>query len=342
VTKTNGPRRDTRIPALRNFAISITVLNIAGYTFLGFEQPWIWPLLALATAYGLEILLEIIGARTEKRAPRFLGNGLRGLVEFLYPAHITALAVQMLIYVNDQMFTMIFAVAAAISGKWILRAPVRGRLRHYMNPSNLGITVILLLFPWVSIAPPYQFTEYLTGAGDWIVPAVVLVAGSILNGMLTGRMWLIGGFLGMFAVQAIFRSVLFDVSMPAALAMMTSVAFILFVNYMITDPGTSPFRPASQIAFGGGVAVAYGLLTGMHVVYGLFFATTAVCLIRGLFLWAVHISHKVREAERAQQPAVVAPVGSETGGEPKATVDGPAQPAVAPDGDPIEKETVRA
>jgi hypothetical protein len=62
----------------------------------------------------------------------------------------------MLIYVNDQLLVMIFGVAVAIGAKWVLRAPVRGRLRHYMNPSNFGITVILLLFPWASIAPPYH------------------------------------------------------------------------------------------------------------------------------------------------------------------------------------------
>src|SRR5215216_6595011 len=96
----NKPKRDPRIIALRNFAISISVFNILGYTVLGFEQPWTWPLIAIATGYSTELLLEWIGARSEGRPPRFRGNGARGLVEFLYPAHITSLAVNMLIYVN--------------------------------------------------------------------------------------------------------------------------------------------------------------------------------------------------------------------------------------------------
>ncbi|MFY1575852.1 enediyne biosynthesis protein [Verrucosispora sp. WMMD703] len=281
--------KDPRIvTALRRFAISITALNIFGYTVLGFEQAWAWPLLALAVGYSVEILLETIGAWAEERRARYLGGGVRGFVEFLYPAHITSLAVNMLLYVNDQVPVMLFAVMVAISGKWLFRAPVNGRLRHYMNPSNFGIAIALLLFPWISIAPPYQFTEHLTGIGDWIVPAVIVIFGTLLNAKLTGRMWLIAGWLGVFVLQSVFRGLVLDTSIVGALATMTGVAFVLFTNYMITDPGTTPSKPWSQFAFGGGVALVYGVLTGASVVYGLFFATAIVCLIRGGFLWSLH------------------------------------------------------
>jgi len=296
-----APRHDPKVvTALRRFAISITVFNILGYTVLGFEQPWSWPLIALATGYTLEIGLEWISARTEGRAPRYSGSGPRGLVEFLYPAHITSLAMNMLIYVNDQLLTMIFGVAVAIGAKWVLRAPVRGRLRHYMNPSNFGITVILLLFPWASIAPPYHFTEHVSGVVDWIVPGVILVAGTMLNAKLTNRMWLIGAWVVTFALQSVVRGVVLDTSIIAALGTMTGVAFVLFTNYMITDPGTSPSQPLSQVAFGSGVAVVYGVLTGAGIPYGLFFATATVCLIRGGFLWALHIANQARERREAQ------------------------------------------
>ena len=36
---------------------------------------------------------------------------------------------------------------------------------------------------------------------------------------------------------------------PGALAVMTGVAFILYTNYMVTDPGTTPSKPAAQFAF---------------------------------------------------------------------------------------------
>ncbi|WDZ83312.1 enediyne biosynthesis protein [Micromonospora cathayae] len=300
-----APRHNPKvIKALRNFAISISVFNIVGYVILGFEQPWLWPFVALATGYTVEIVLEIIGAHAEGRRPRFLGNGFRGLMEFLYPAHITSLAMNMLIYVNDQILVLIFGVCVAVGGKWLLQAPLKGRMRHYMNPSNFGIAVILVMYPWASIAPPYHFTEHLTGVLDWALPMLIIIGGTMINGKLTGRMWLIMGWLLTFALQAVIRGVILDVSIPGALAMMTGTAFVLFTNYMVTDPGTTPSRPAAQFAFGSGVAIVYALLTGFSIAYGIFFATAIVCLIRGGFLWGLHFVEKARLEREAAARAV--------------------------------------
>lgn len=299
-----GPRHDPKVViALRNFAISMSVFNIIGYTLLGFEQPWLWPFIALATGYSTELVLERIGAKAEGRAPRYRGNGLRGLIEFLYPAHITSLAMNMLTYVNDQVLVLVFGVVVAVGAKWVLRAPVKGRMRHYMNPSNFGIAVILLVFPWASIAPPYHFTENVDTWIDWLIPGIIIAAGTMLNGKLTGRLPLIAGWVGVFALQSIVRGLVFGTSIPAALGMMTGVAFVLFTNYMITDPGTSPSKPAAQMLFGGGVALAYGVLTAIHISYALFFATAGVCAIRGGFLWGLHFVNKARQKAQAPAPA---------------------------------------
>jgi hypothetical protein len=317
--KASAPRHDPKVvKALRNFTISISAFNILGFTIFGFEQPWLWPFIALATAYTVEFGLELIGAHVERRVPRFLDGGARGLLEFLYPATITALALNMLIYVNDQVWVMVLGVVVAVGAKWVLRAPVRGRLRHFMNPSNFGIVVILLLFPWAAIAPPYHFTENLSGPADWAVPAVILVAGTLLNAKLTGRTWLIGGWLGFFVLQSVVRGLILDTAILGALATMTGVAFVLFTNYMITDPGTSPSKPASQVAFGGGVALMYGFFAGAGITYGLFFATAVVCLIRGGFLWSLHIAERTAAVRDAR---------------PRAAGDGaPVPVAVAADG----------
>jgi hypothetical protein len=302
------PRHDPKvITALRRFAISISIFNILGYSWLGFEQPWSWPLVAIFTAYAVEIGLEMIGARAEGRPERFRGNGFRGLAEFLLPAHITGLALNMLTYVNTHIGVMMFGVLIAVSAKWMLRAPVRGRLRHYMNPSNFGIAMILILFPWASISPPYHFTENVNTPISWIIVGIILVSGTILNAKLTGRMWLIGAWLITFVLQAVIRGLVFDTSIPAALGMMTGVAFVLYTNYMVTDPGTTPSKPASQIAFGAGVALFYGFFMIAHIAYGLFFATAAVCLVRGGFLWSLHFVNKARAQFEAGQREITAP-----------------------------------
>lgn len=280
-----GAPRDTRLASLRRFATAITILNLLGHTVLGFEQAWAHPLAALATAYGLELLLEAIEARRRGRAPRFVGSP-RQFVDFLLPAHISGLAVAMLLYSNDRLGPVVFATAVAIASKVLLRAPVGRGTRHVLNPSNAGISVTLLVFPWVGIAPPYQFTENLGTAGDWLLPAAIVTTGSLLNGRLTKRLPLVAAWLAGFAAQALLRSALTGASLLAALGPLTGVAVVLYTFYMITDPATTPESPRAQVAFGLSVAAAYGALMAAHVVFGLFFALTIVCVARGAWLLA--------------------------------------------------------
>src|SRR5215213_1602299 len=102
MSTTNGsPMRSNRLPALRRFAIAITVLNVLGHTVLGFEQSWAQPLVALATAYGMELCIERIDAWSARRRTRFTGCGFKGFVDFLLSAHITGLACGMLLYTNE-------------------------------------------------------------------------------------------------------------------------------------------------------------------------------------------------------------------------------------------------
>jgi hypothetical protein len=157
--------------------------------------------------------------------------------------------------------------------------------RHFLNPSNFGITATLLLFPWVGIAPPYHFTENLTGWGDWILPGVIIVSGTILNTLFTHRLPLIGAWLMGFVGQAFVRHLVFDTSITAALLPMTGVAYILYTFYMVTDPPTTPSSRSGQMAFGASVAITYGVLMATHVVFGLFFALTIISSIRGTYLY---------------------------------------------------------
>src|SRR5438270_4420017 len=159
--------KSTRLGGLRRFAAEITVLTILGHTVFGFEQSFAQPIVALLTAYSIEILLEVINAWSGRRKPQFAG-GWGNLISFLLPAHITALAVAMLLYANARLWPIAFATAAAIGSKVIFRAPVGKSTRHFYNPSNFGISLTLLLFGWVGIAPPYHFTENLDKYGDWL------------------------------------------------------------------------------------------------------------------------------------------------------------------------------
>ena len=301
-----GNRID-RLGGLRRFAIAITVLNILGHTFFGFEQSFAQPVVAVLAAYGTELLLELIDARCNRRPLRFLGGGPRKFVDFLLSAHITGLACAMLLYANERLGPVIFAAVVAICSKCILRAPAERGTRHFFNPSNFGISVTLLVFSWVSIAPPYQFTENMIGVGDWILPAVIVCTGTFLNARFTHRLPLIAAWLGGFVAQAALRSLFLNTPIEAGLVPMTGVAFILYTFYMVTDPATTPSARRDQVVFGFSVAAVYGLLMVAHVVFGLFFALTIVCTLRGAWMfacrWLKRSAAAVEEIDAVPGPA---------------------------------------
>lgn len=295
-----------RLGGLRRFAVAISILNILGHTVFGFEQAWAHPLVALATAYSLELLLESLSCWSTNRKPAFSGS-FKTLVDFLLPAHISGLAVSMLIYANDRLWVVGFAAAVAIGSKYLFRAPCGNHYRHFYNPSNFGITVTLILFTWVSIAPPYHFTENLDRIGDWLLPSIIIVTGSFLNARFTRRVPLVMAWVGGFFLQAALRSMIFETPLAAGLLPMTGLPFVLYSFYMITDPATTPFKTRAQIAFGLATALFYGILLVAHVVFGLFFALTIVCTLRGAHLYfAAWTTARNRTRESAVPSTTVA------------------------------------
>lgn len=282
---------EKRLGGLSRFAAAITILNIAGHLFLGFEQPWIVPFVALGAAYATELLGESLDAFAQRRPPRFNGSPV-DLLKFLLPAHITGLATGMLLYACDALYPIAFGASLAVASKYIVRISVgpgrdgRPLTRHVLNPSNFGITTVLLLFPTVGIAPPYQFTENTYGFVDWLLPLIIIASGSYLNLRATGRIPLILSWVTAFAVLALLRSAINGTPWNAGLMPMTGFAFILFTFYMITDPATSPASTRGQIAFGCAVALGYFVFMEAHVVFGMFYSLTIATAVRGLCLYA--------------------------------------------------------
>lgn len=273
-------------PGVLPFAIAITALNLLGHLWLGFEQPWATPFVAVGTAYACELAIEV--AINGWHGARFRGSW-RHLLHFLLPAHISGLAVGMLLFAGENFVVIAFAAAVAIFSKVLLRvaapgAPA-GTTVHYMNPSNLGIAISLVIFnKYVGVAPPYQFTENVSGALDWVLPGLILCSGSFLNYRATKRIPLILAWLGGFVLQAAVRSWISPQQFVPMLMPMTGMAFVLFTFYMVTDPMTTPREWKAQVAFGASTAALYGFLTHAGIVFGLFFALCTVCAVRGMAL----------------------------------------------------------
>ena len=293
-------KRDPRRGLLISTATA-TLFAIAGQFFLGFEQSALQLGVALLAGYAAAFTFESIDAAVMGTSPRWAGRGLGGVAQFLLSAHMTAVTTSFLLFVNNRLWVLVFAVAAAIGSKHVFRYRDGARLRHFMNPSNFGIAITLVLFPWTTVIP-YEFTEVFHGwasPGRVILPMAILVLGTRLNARYTQRLPLIGTWFLAFAAQALIRGVLTDAPLFSALAPMTGVAFVLFSMYMITDPMTSPSSTRAQIYFGLSLAAVYTVLIALHVVYTLFFAVTLVCVVRGLY--RATLASQVQIFERIQQ-----------------------------------------
>jgi hypothetical protein len=199
----------------------------------------------------------------------------------------------------------------SIASKVIFRAPVgEGFSQHIFNPSNFGITAVLLLFPSVGLAPPYHFTENITGVWDWVVPGIILITGIIIHGKFTGRLPLVLAWLAAFAAQGLLRSAIFGIPWAVPFVPMTSAAFTLFTLYMIPDPATTPIKPWRQAAFGAAVGIVYGILLVLHIVFGLFIALASVCAARGL---ALHVIAALKRRSPKEQPLPTAAATASAG-----------------------------
>jgi enediyne biosynthesis protein E5 len=289
-----------RLFALWYFTALMVLWNVLGHTMLGFEQSWATPVTAVVTAIAVSMLLEWIDARARDREVRFAGS-LGNFLNFLPACLIPGFATAMLLYANKRLWPVVFGVVLGIGSKVIFRAPVgHGRTQHIFNPSNFGVAATLLLLPDVSFAPPYHFTENITGLWDWAIPMIVLVTGIVIHALFTGRLPLVAAWIGGFILQAVVRAKLFGAPFFVPLMPMTSAAFIIFTLYMIPDPATTPLNPARQALFGFSVALVYAILQVSHLVFGLFFALLAVCAVRGL---ALHIRNLADHSQAIPVPA---------------------------------------
>jgi len=197
----------------------------------------------------------------------------------------------------------VFAAALSIASKVLVRAPIgAGQTQHVFNPSNFGITVTLFLIPAAGLAPPYQFTENVTGLWHWIIPAAVLTTGIYIHGKFTGRLPLVLAWFAGFAAQALLRGWIFHMPWAVPFVPMSSAGFILFSLYMIPDPATTPIRRSRQILFGASVGAIYATLFILHVVYGLFVALALTSALRAAGLYSAHIWKLAPAAQPAEVP----------------------------------------
>ncbi|MGC5011131.1 enediyne biosynthesis protein UnbU [Streptosporangium sp. DT93] len=309
-----------RVRALRWAAASLTLLTVLGHTVLGFESPWSAPVAGVLTGTVAELVLEAVDAWAGRRPVRYLGVPRDRVADFLLPSYVCGLLCAMLLYGSGHATPVVVpAVLIGVGSRYVLR--VRASGRPLLNPVATGVAVVLLLLPRAAPAPPHQFTAWVSGPFDVIVPSAVLAAGAV-HAVLAGRVPLLLGWTGGFAAQALVRGWLTDVPALAALLPMTGAAFALYACHVVADPATSPVPARRQVRTGLATAAVYGLLAHSHVVSAMFLAPVVVCA--GRALWPVLLARAGRAAatspngrvSRSPDPPVREPAGTPPGGPP--------------------------
>ena len=298
-------KRDPR-NGLRMSATFATIFTILGHTVFGFEQPVAQVFVAVGTGYFCALFYEWVDARANGVVPGFAGGGIRKVVDFLLPAHMTSITLSFLLYFNQRLWIMAFTVAFALGSKYVFRVRQNGRLQHFMNPSNIGIAFVLITYQWTGVLP-WGFTIDLHGVWDVLIPLIIVTLGFRLNLLFTGRLPSIASWLLTFILFGIVRAWLQQTPLGTQLVVLTGIPNVLFTFYMITDPQTSPSRLRSQIFFGSAIAFTYYALLTLHVQYMMFYSVTIVCAARGLCLFLVSMRAPVSSAE----PAPVREVASQ-------------------------------
>lgn len=142
--------------ALRRFGVTITIVNLLGHLYIGFETSYACTLISVINSCFVQLVLEWARSKAEKIEPLY-ANGR--MIDFLLPAYIVGMTCGMFLFTNGRFMPLIFATTLAIASKFLLRVRVGDHTVHYLNPSNLAIVVSLLAFPSVAIIMPFSFLQ---------------------------------------------------------------------------------------------------------------------------------------------------------------------------------------
>ncbi|PID83955.1 hypothetical protein CSB09_03505 [Candidatus Gracilibacteria bacterium] len=182
-----------------------------------------------------------------------------------------------------------FAVFLALASKYFFR--IRGK--HFFNPSNFGVFVVLVLFPFVAWTDPLQWGSVYTNietSSFWIFCIILAFGGYIISlvhkSLKIDILYIVLAFL--ITHFGIYFTLTQETSFLSLLSGNTTSfltfytpSFWIFVFYMITDPGTILRNRISMIFFGALVAVGFYLLQ--------YYINENYSLLASLFLASIFI-----------------------------------------------------
>lgn len=235
----------------------LIIYTLVGQIFLSFDHQWIQIIVSVLVACTLDTLLSFWKTRQ-------IVLPLSGL--------ITGLGLGLLVEAIP-LWPFVVAPILAIGAKGLIR--FQGR--NIFNPSNFGLTVLLLVTP-VTVT---------TLAAQWSGSMLIVMVVFVIGGFTTFRVsrWdLVLSFIGGFAIMALIEQFITHNGFAFVYGPMIGTAFQLFTLSMLTDPKTTPDTRRMRIVFGLTIAVIDGILRLMSIqnspFIALFFVSAWVPVLR--------------------------------------------------------------
>ncbi len=227
-------------------AAALTLWTTLGQTTYYFNRDPVDLAAALVTACVLDFILSLIVLRQ---------------VSLPLSAYITGLSIAILLESNDW---RIYAVASVwgVLSKYLLR----DSRRHFFNPSNFAIVMILLFSHGAAtVAPGSQW------GADYRVAAVIIALGLMMMRRVN-RLDLALAWMGGYVFLGLVRMALGQGGLIFALGPMTGAEFALFTFSMMPDPKASPPTRRGRIVWGLSIALLDGMLRYLEIRYSMFYA----------------------------------------------------------------------
>ena len=225
--------------------ILITCILLGANLSFGILEGWDRTALSIAVAIGTELVL---------------GRVTYG--KWLNPAsaYISGISAGILIR-SPFWWPYFFTSFISILSKYVLR--YKGR--HIWNPTNFGVSAMVLLAPATVTVLSIQW-------GNAVAPMVVIwILGAVIVWRV-GRAHISATYVAAFLVFSFVRSTVSGTPWLAAVAPITGPMYQLFIFFMVTDPRTTVRSKRGQCVVVIMVAAVEMLMRLAEVVYSPFYA----------------------------------------------------------------------
>jgi Na+-transporting NADH:ubiquinone oxidoreductase subunit NqrB len=239
---------------------AVTLWVILGQSVYYFNRDPIDILAAMGTACLLDFALMLVILRQ---------------VAVPLSAYLTGISIVILVESNDWRIYVVAAIWGILS-KYLIRD---GR-RHFFNPSNFAIVMILLFsHGTASVAPGSQW------GADYRIAFIIMFLGLLMMYRIN-RLDLAFSWLGGYVFMGLLRMALGQGGLVFALGPMTGAEFALFTFVMMPDPKASPPTRRGRIAWGISIAIVDGILRYMEIRYSMFYALFIHTAMLPIMHWA--------------------------------------------------------